>query len=165
MCAASESSASDETMMPTATSTAMKPAMWARAGGGGVGDTPRDRGGPRPGRRRPPQAGAGRRAARAGGGVDRAVAGVCRRYARDIVGACFGGIVGGTQATRCYGRISRYSNRRPTAGTLFQVGSMAKTITATLLALRVNEGRVRLGDPLRRYIPARHGRAGIPESP
>src|SRR2546421_637194 len=41
---------------------------------------------------------------------------------------------------------------------------MAKTITATLLALRVNEGRVRLDDPLRRYIPARDGSADIPES-
>jgi serine-type D-Ala-D-Ala carboxypeptidase/endopeptidase len=94
----------------------------------------------------------------------RAFDGVYRRHARDIVGACFGGIVGGTRATRCYGRVSRDSTRRPTAGTLFQVGSIAKTITATLLALRANEGRVRLGDPLRRYIPATDGSSAIPES-
>ena len=133
------------------------------AGAGGCGDSPH-KSAPRPPISATPQADPSRKAARSVEAMYRAFDGVYRRYARDIVGACFGGIVGGTQATRCYGRISRYSNRRPTAGTLFQVGSMAKTITATLLALRVNEGRVRLGDPLRRYIPARDGSADIPES-
>src|SRR5439155_15375213 len=113
------------------------------AAAGGCGDSPH-KGAPSPPISATLQADPSRKAARSVEAMYPAFVGVYRRYARDIVGACFGGIVGGTQATRCYGRISRDSNRRPTAGTLFQVGSMAKTITATLLALRANTGRVRL---------------------
>jgi len=75
-----------------------------------------------------------------------------------------GAIVERTAVTRCYGRVSRDSAQRPTATTLFQVGSLAKTMTATLLALRARDGKVRLGDPLRRYIPRADHAGQIPAS-
>jgi D-alanyl-D-alanine-carboxypeptidase/D-alanyl-D-alanine-endopeptidase len=133
------------------------------AGALGCGESPHESS-PRPPISATPQTDRSRQAGPPVQAMYRSFDAVYRRYARDIVGACFGGIVGGTEAARCYGRVSRYTNRRPTPATLFQVGSIAKTITATLLALRVNEGRVRFSDPLRDYIPTADGSADIPES-
>src|SRR5437764_4416052 len=86
------------------------------------------------------------------------------RYRHEILGGCFGAIVGDAHAVRCYGRLGRDSNRRPTPQTLFQIGSITKTFTATLLALRIHQGAVRLSDPVRRYIPAVAGSALLPRS-
>ncbi len=37
--------------------------------------------------------------------------------------------------------------------TLFQIGSITKTFTATLLAQMVDDGEVKLNDPIRKYLP------------
>lgn len=37
--------------------------------------------------------------------------------------------------------------------TLFEIGSITKTFTATALASMVKEGKVKLGDPVQKYLP------------
>jgi CubicO group peptidase (beta-lactamase class C family) len=76
-----------------------------------------------------------------------------KRYRRSILGICMGAIDHQTSAVKCYGRVSRNSRKRPGATTLFQIGSVSKTFTATLLALRVSQGQVALRDPVRQYLP------------
>jgi serine-type D-Ala-D-Ala carboxypeptidase/endopeptidase len=87
-----------------------------------------------------------------------------KRYAGALVGICMGAIDGSARAVKCYGTVSRESNERPTPSTLFQIASISKTFTTTLLALRVSQGKVRLEDPLRNYIPLNAGSSGIPGS-
>jgi D-alanyl-D-alanine-carboxypeptidase/D-alanyl-D-alanine-endopeptidase len=87
-----------------------------------------------------------------------------RRYAREIAGICIGAIDQQTSAVKCYGRVSRGSSRRADPTTLFQIGSLSKTFTATLLALRVSGGAVRLSDPVRQYLPPGDRRAQVPSS-
>jgi CubicO group peptidase (beta-lactamase class C family) len=40
------------------------------------------------------------------------------------------------------------------AGTLFRIASMTKPVTSVAVLMLVEEGRIRLGDPVARYIPA-----------
>jgi CubicO group peptidase (beta-lactamase class C family) len=40
------------------------------------------------------------------------------------------------------------------AHTLFEIGSVTKTFTATALAVMAHDGRVALGDPVQKYLPA-----------
>jgi D-alanyl-D-alanine-carboxypeptidase/D-alanyl-D-alanine-endopeptidase len=96
--------------------------------------------------------------------MTRAFDSVYHRYKRQILGMCVGAIDARTTAVKCYGKIARGSKQRPTPATLFQIGSISKTLTATLLALRVQQGAVRLEDPLQRYIPAADGSARVPRS-
>lgn len=42
-----------------------------------------------------------------------------------------------------------------TRATLFEIGSITKTFTATALASMVNEGKIKLSDPIQKYLP--HG--------
>lgn len=88
-----------------------------------------------------------------------------RRYSGDIVGICMGAIDHQASAIKCYGRLAPGSKRKPTRTTLFQIGSLSKTFTATLLALRVHGGAVSLEDPVRQYLPAGAGdTTQIPDS-
>jgi D-alanyl-D-alanine-carboxypeptidase/D-alanyl-D-alanine-endopeptidase len=87
-----------------------------------------------------------------------------RRYAHEILGICMGAIDRQARAVKCYGRVSRDSSRRPDPTTLFQIGSLSKTFTATLLALRVKGGAVRLEDPVRQYLTQGDGRDTVPSS-
>jgi len=52
-----------------------------------------------------------------------------------------------------YGETDRGNGTLPTGSTLFEIGSITKTFTATLLALYVNEGKVKLSDPIIKYLP------------
>jgi CubicO group peptidase (beta-lactamase class C family) len=87
-----------------------------------------------------------------------------RRYAGDIVGICMGAIDQQTRAIKCYGRVSPGSKTRPTRTTLFQIGSISKTFTATLLALRVNSGSVGLEDPAQQYLQTGSSGKQVPSS-
>jgi CubicO group peptidase (beta-lactamase class C family) len=75
-----------------------------------------------------------------------------------------GAIDGQTRAIKCYGRVSPGSKKKPTRTTLFQIGSISKTFTATLLALRVNSGSVGLQDPVRQYLPTDTSGTQVPDS-
>jgi CubicO group peptidase (beta-lactamase class C family) len=69
--------------------------------------------------------------------------------------ACVGLAVGATQGTvraqRFYGNTGNHGP--PTADTEFEIGSITKTLTATLLAFEDREGTMHLDDPLARYAP------------
>lgn len=96
--------------------------------------------------------------------VTKAFDSIRRRYAGDILGICMGAIDHQTSAIKCYGRVSPGSKRRPTRSTLFQIGSLSKTFTATLLALRAHSGSVGLEDSVSKYIPAAPDGTQVPAS-
>ncbi|MFI5159220.1 MAG: serine hydrolase domain-containing protein, partial [Sphingobacteriales bacterium] len=52
-----------------------------------------------------------------------------------------------------YGETVRGNGKLPTSSTLFEIASITKTFTATLLALYFNEGKVKLTDPITKYLP------------
>jgi CubicO group peptidase (beta-lactamase class C family) len=54
---------------------------------------------------------------------------------------------------RGFGWADRAAHRRATAGTLFRIGSVSKTMTAAAVMQLVQEGRVDLDAPLSRYVP------------
>ena len=63
-----------------------------------------------------------------------------------------------------YGHMSQGSARVPDGNTVFEIGSVGKTLTALLLADMVRRGEVALADPVAKYlprwnIPSRSGRA------
>lgn len=43
--------------------------------------------------------------------------------------------------------------QKTTSTSLFEIGSISKTFTATALASMVNEGKVKLSDPVQKYLP------------
>jgi CubicO group peptidase (beta-lactamase class C family) len=96
--------------------------------------------------------------------ITKAFDSVRKRFAGDILGICMGAIDQQTRAIKCYGRMSPGSKKKPTRTTLFQIGSVSKTFTATLLALRVDSGAVGLQDPARQYLPAGPGDTQVPAS-
>ena len=77
-----------------------------------------------------------------------------RKYSSDIVGMCVGAVGANYSETKCYGEIQSGSGITPTDHTLFWIGSVTKTMTATLLALRVREGTVDLNDRVDKYLPS-----------
>ena len=71
-----------------------------------------------------------------------------------LVGMCAGALAGDVSAIKCYGRTGAGSSQTPDERTLFQIGSISKTFTATLLADRVAQGTVSLDTTVRSLIPA-----------
>jgi CubicO group peptidase (beta-lactamase class C family) len=73
----------------------------------------------------------------------------------DQVRSCKGLAIGATQgngrAQRFYGDTGNHGP--PAADTLFSIGSITKTFTATLLAFEDQRGEMHLNDPLARYAP------------
>jgi CubicO group peptidase (beta-lactamase class C family) len=71
------------------------------------------------------------------------------------VPACVGLAIGATQADmhvqRFYGDTGNHG--RPKPDTEFGIGSITKTLTATLLAFEDQQGTMHFGDPLARYAP------------
>lgn len=75
---------------------------------------------------------------------------------RRVAGVPGTGIVVGVidhGAERVYIAGSAGSGRPAGEQTLFEIGSVSKTFTATLLAAMVREGSVRLSDPIASYLP------------
>jgi len=120
----------------------------ARAGATGVGTVPGNQNPPTPTAK----------------SITKAFDSVRRRYSGDIVGICMGAIDQQTRVVKCYGRVRPNSNTKPTPNTLFQIGSISKTFTATLLALRVNSGSVGLEDPAQQYLPTDPSGKQVPSS-
>jgi CubicO group peptidase (beta-lactamase class C family) len=55
------------------------------------------------------------------------------------------------------GIANRDDRRQVAADTVFEIGSVSKTLTSLLLAKAVTEGRLRLDDDVRRWLPGRFG--------
>lgn len=52
-----------------------------------------------------------------------------------------------------FGRFSAQNGQQPDANTLFEIGSVTKTFTALLLAEQVEQGKMKLDDPVQKYLP------------
>ena len=52
-----------------------------------------------------------------------------------------------------YGETAKGSKQLPDEHTLFEIGSISKTFTAILLADAVNNGMIKLDDPVNKWLP------------
>ncbi len=71
--------------------------------------------------------------------------------------ACVGVAVatdhGGKQNLYAYGEVTRGTGRAPTAATEFEIGSITKVFTTTLLAFEAHRQVIKLNAPLQNYVP------------
>jgi D-alanyl-D-alanine-carboxypeptidase/D-alanyl-D-alanine-endopeptidase len=79
--------------------------------------------------------------------------GVLERHGRKHVGVAIGLLVEGEMRTFGRGRIARDRSSPAVADAIFEIGSITKVFTATLLADMVQSGEVALDDPVQRYLP------------
>lgn len=87
--------------------------------------------------------------------ADRQVDSAVRPYIQksNTVGLSIGILRNGIITTYNYGETKQGNNILPDANSIFEIGSISKTFTATLLAYYVNEGKVTLKDPITKYLP------------
>jgi serine-type D-Ala-D-Ala carboxypeptidase/endopeptidase len=85
--------------------------------------------------------------------LEKVVHGVLDRRARKHVGIAVGVRHGGESAFVGRGRVGDDRPRRPDERTIFEIGSITKAFTATLLADLAREGVVALDDPVQRHLP------------
>ncbi|HDR9839560.1 TPA: beta-lactamase, partial [Burkholderia multivorans] len=88
--------------------------------------------------------------------VTQQVAPAMKQYA--IPGVAIGVIVDGKRYVFDYGVMSKDTGKPVTADTLFEIGSVSKTLTATLAADAQEGGELSLSDPVARYVPALNGK-------
>ncbi len=69
------------------------------------------------------------------------------------VGAAVGIIENGQMRTFTIGKADLKHSRMITENSLFEIGSISKTFTSMALADMVNEGKVKLTDPISKYLP------------
>jgi CubicO group peptidase (beta-lactamase class C family) len=87
--------------------------------------------------------------------TDKKVDTVARQYIQkgNTVGMCIAVIKDGNVTTYGYGETKKGGGKIPNADNFFEIGSITKTFTSTLLAYYVNEGKVKLSDPITKYLP------------
>ncbi|MGK8206554.1 class C beta-lactamase [Burkholderia cenocepacia] len=84
--------------------------------------------------------------------VDRTVEPLMKQY--EIPGMAIGVIADGRPHVFDYGVMSTQTGQPVAADTLFEIGSVSKTLTATLAADAQERGELSLTDPVSRYVPA-----------
>ncbi|MFD1143937.1 serine hydrolase [Larkinella insperata] len=86
---------------------------------------------------------------------DKQVDAVAQAYIKkaNTVGLSIGILRNDSLFTYGYGETARGNGRLPDANTLFEIGSISKTFTATLLADAIQRGLVKLEDPVNKYLP------------
>ena len=87
--------------------------------------------------------------------VDRKVDSVARTYIQksNTVGLCIGVIDNGKISTYGYGETVKGNGKIPNGDNFFELGSITKSFTAILLAYYVDEGKLKLSDPITKYLP------------
>jgi D-alanyl-D-alanine-carboxypeptidase/D-alanyl-D-alanine-endopeptidase len=85
--------------------------------------------------------------------VEDRVNGILDRHARKHVGVAVGVYRQGETWTFARGRISRDRPAPPSPETIFEIGSITKVFTATVLADLAEEGLVALHDPVQHHLP------------
>ena len=87
--------------------------------------------------------------------TDKKVDTAARNYIQkgNTVGLSIGILRKGVTHIYNYGETADGNKTMPDADNLFEIGSITKTFTATLLAYYVNEGKVKLTDPITKYLP------------
>jgi CubicO group peptidase (beta-lactamase class C family) len=71
----------------------------------------------------------------------------------NTTGLSIGILKDGKSYTYNYGETAKGNGKLPDANTVFEIGSITKTFTATILAYYVNEGKISLTDPITKYLP------------
>src|SRR5471030_2051526 len=86
---------------------------------------------------------------------DKKVDTVARAYIQkaNTVGLMIGVLDNGHVSTYSYGEVARNTGKLPNADNFFEIGSITKTFTATLLAWYINEGKISLTDKITKYLP------------
>ncbi len=76
-------------------------------------------------------------------------------FAKDGVGGISIGVVSGSKLvwSKQYGYAETETKRAPTNDTVYRIGSITKQFTALALLQLVEDGRMRLTDPLEKYVP------------
>ncbi|HKB69110.1 MAG TPA: serine hydrolase [Pyrinomonadaceae bacterium] len=69
------------------------------------------------------------------------------------VGLVIGVIDGDRRMILSYGETKRGNGQKPKTNTIFQIGSITKVFTATLLAIYAEKNVVNYNDPLQKYVP------------
>ena len=87
--------------------------------------------------------------------LDKHVDAKARPYINKVntVGLCIGIIKDNAATIYGYGETVKRNKKIPDAYSIFEIGSVTKTFTATLLAYYVSEGKVALSDPITKYLP------------
>src|SRR6185437_1192835 len=89
--------------------------------------------------------------------IDAIIQPLMQKYA--VPGMAIAVSVEGKQQFYHYGVASRQTGKPITSQTLFEIGSLSKTFTATLATYAVSEGKMSFADPASRYLPALRGSA------
>ncbi len=53
-----------------------------------------------------------------------------------------------------YGEVKRDSKQLPTSKTIYEIGSISKSFTGLILSKAIEEGKLKLSDDIRKYLPA-----------
>lgn len=87
--------------------------------------------------------------------IDKKVDSAARIYIQkgNTVGLSIGIFRNSIISTYNYGEIAQGTYKLPNANNLYEIGSITKTFTATLLAYYVNSHKVKLTDPITKYLP------------
>lgn len=87
--------------------------------------------------------------------MDKKIDTVARAYIQkaNTIGLIIGVMNKGQITTYSYGETIKGNHKLPNADNFFEIGSITKTFTSTLLAWYVNEGKVSLTDPVTKYLP------------
>lgn len=96
--------------------------------------------------------------------IDRIDAMAAAEQAKDNVGSVTVGVVHGSQLvwTRSYGLADSEKKLTANKDTVYRIGSITKQFTALMLLQLVQDGTVRLSDPVERYLPEVNAVAGRP---
>jgi CubicO group peptidase (beta-lactamase class C family) len=89
---------------------------------------------------------------------------VAAEFARDSVGSITIGVISrdGLVWTKSYGFADMATRRPATRATVYRIGSVTKTFTALMLHQLVERGRIRLADPVSRFLPEISSVGGLP---
>lgn len=87
--------------------------------------------------------------------TDKKVDSAARNYIQkgSTIGLSVGIMKNGVTHTYNYGEMQQGNGILPDANSIYEIGSITKTFTATLLAYYTDEGKVKLTDPITKYLP------------
>jgi CubicO group peptidase (beta-lactamase class C family) len=88
-------------------------------------------------------------------GLDKKVDSIMQLFMAQLntVGASIAILKDGKTYYYGYGETAKGNNSIPDNRTIFEIGSISKTFTATLLADAVSKGKIKLNDPVNKYLP------------
>lgn len=83
--------------------------------------------------------------------LDDAIRGACAKWG--IPGMAIGVLKDGEMSLHAHGVLNARTGAPVSPGSIFQIGSITKTFTATLIMKLAEEGKIALSDPLSKHLP------------